>query len=371
VVVVGAGPAGCVTALLLARLGAHVALIADPSSAAGRPLVGEVVPPAARPAFERLGLGTVLDDAAHRPTAGMVPAWGPGEAAVIDQRGSPLGPAVQLDRRAFDGRLLAAAQRAGATVVERPRATWPSIVSTVGVPGGPAVIVDATGRVASLARAAGWSLARADRLVAIVGILERRPAGTGGIADDPWLRLAATPDGWWSSMVLPDGARVAAFHSDADLRATRVMADPGRWWATLTGMSGLGAVIDRGTWQPPAALHLVAADSRRASPPPLRAGAAGRVVPVGDAEMAFDPLSAFGILGAISSAEEALPAIAARMDGDAAAREATARREAARDHRWTRYRERLATAYADETRWRSAPFWARRRAPAPPAVRGM
>jgi flavin-dependent dehydrogenase len=84
---------------------------------------------------------------------------------------------------------------------------------------------------------------------------------------------------------------------------------------------------------------------------------------VGDAEMAFDPLSSFGILGAISSAEEALPVIAAHMDGTDAARAAIERREAARDHRWSRYRERLAAAYREETRWPASSFWARRRAP--------
>jgi hypothetical protein len=74
--------------------------------------------------------------------------------------------------------------------------------------------------------------------------------------------------------------------------------------------------------------------------------------------MAFDPLSSFGILGAISSAEEALSVIAAHMDRDAAVRIASERREIARTHRWERYRTRLAAAYADETRWPASPFWA-------------
>ena len=53
---VGAGPAGAVTALLLARWGARVALVQDAADGAARPVVGEVLPPAMRPALARLGL---------------------------------------------------------------------------------------------------------------------------------------------------------------------------------------------------------------------------------------------------------------------------------------------------------------------------
>jgi flavin-dependent dehydrogenase len=359
VVVAGAGPAGCVTALLLARLGARVALVTDPDGATARPIVGEVLPAAARPAFARLGLGEVLDDPVHRPSAGVISAWGPGEPAVLG--GTPaLGPGLRLDRRVLDAALLVVAHGAGATVVAMPRAAWPALAVLPGQAGGPQVVVDASGRAASVARAAGWTLERADRLVAIAGVLDPIDAVH---PDDPWLRVAADPDGWWSSMVLPSGRRVAAFHTDARLSAATTAAAPARWWTDLAGVPALDPIAAPGSWRPPAAVHIVAADSRRLRPPrpiPPASGPPTRVVPAGDAEMAFDPLSSFGILGAVSSSEEAVPVIAAHMDGDATARIASARREIARTHRWERYRARLAAAYAEETRWPDSPFWADR-----------
>jgi hypothetical protein len=162
-------------------------------------------------------------------------------------------------------------------------------------------------------------------------------------------------------MILPGGRRIAAFHTDAGSAAARACAHADGWGSAMRGVPSLATIVSPDAWAPPATLHILAADSRRRCPPP--SGPITRVVPVGDAEMAFDPLSSFGILGAVTSAEEALPVIASLMDGDMVARAAIGRREAAREHRWRRYRERLGSAYRDETRWPDAPFWAARHAP--------
>ena len=120
-------------------------------------------------------------------------------------------------------------------------------------------------------------------------------------------------------MVLPDGRRIAAFHADHDRLDPALRTDPGTWLARLQAAPVIGPVVRAEDQGAPERLRIVAAGSRR-----LRAVAPGGthakrarwpIVAAGDAEMAFDPLSSFGILGAISSAEEAVVVVSAMLDG--------------------------------------------------------
>ena len=168
-------------------------------------------------------------------------------------------------------------------------------------------------------------------------------------------------------MVLSDGRRIAALHTDADLHTVGPREDGSAWFARLLRTPLVGAAALVGDALPPLRVTVAAADSRRLVAGDVRAGRGSgpSVIAVGDPEMAFDPLSSLGILGAISSAEEGVGVIRAMLEGrggpdGAAAREAVDTRERARDARWSRYRERLAHMYAEEARWPDARFWSRR-----------
>jgi hypothetical protein len=245
--------------------------------------------------------------------------------------------------------------------VTLPRATWgrlaPRHEAGPRARGGPRCVIDAGGRSAPVARASGRITVRTDRLVAIVGTLD----GTSpAVAPDDRVLVSATRDGWWSTMLLPDGRRIAALHRDADQQAPPA-ASPSAWWAALLAVPLVGDAAAREGRAAPVALSTVAAGSQWLQEP---SGDLSAVVAAGDAEMAFDPLSSFGILGAISSAEEALPVVAERMGGIERGA-AWQTRELAREGRWSRYQARLAAAYAEERRWPDAPFWRRRHAPTP------
>ena len=80
-------------------------------------------------------------------------------------------------------------------------------------------------------------------------------------------------------------------------------------------------------------------------------------VAVGDAAIAFDPLSSQGIFNAMYTGMEAGRALDAALTGDCRALAAYAARI---DDIHRHYRRNLAAAYALETRWPGHPFWHRR-----------
>ena len=116
VVVVGAGPAGSATALLLTRRGHHVVIVDRARFPRPKPC-GEYLNPGAVEVLDRLGLGTVVG--ATGPTlSGMFIAGADG-TAVWAAFPSGRGKLVARDR--LDHALLKEAARAGAEIIEECR----------------------------------------------------------------------------------------------------------------------------------------------------------------------------------------------------------------------------------------------------------
>jgi len=78
---------------------------------------------------------------------------------------------------------------------------------------------------------------------------------------------------------------------------------------------------------------------------------------VGDAAIAFDPLSSQGLLCALDTGTRAGRAIDHALAGDAGPMADYAR---AVGEIYSAYRDGLATCYAAERRWLDRPFWRRR-----------
>ncbi len=117
VLVVGAGPAGSVTALLLARAGATVRMI-DRARFPRRKLCGDTINPGARAILGRLGLSSV--ERGGVPVAGWIVTGG-GVGVQGAYPPSVLG--LAMTREVLDVRLVEAAASAGAIVDEERLAT--------------------------------------------------------------------------------------------------------------------------------------------------------------------------------------------------------------------------------------------------------
>lgn len=355
--VVGGGPAGAAAAAAARAEGLDVELI--DASARGDLRPGESLPPGTEPLLVELfgALGFRRDQ--HRPAYGNRSAWGGAELDANEFMFNPLGPGWHVDRRALDASLREAVLAQGVRVSAGTRVTKPSwqrdhwevALEAARPPVRAHVIVDATGRAARIARSQGARRRRVDRLVAAYWQLEASDS-----RGDSTTLVEAVADGWWYTTPVPDGRRVVAFLTDADLLPPRDARTAGAW-------------RERVALAPHVRQALIDADSPLHASPRITDAAVAHLdrvagdgwVATGDAAVAFDPLSSQGIVTALMMGHAAGRAVAGaltRSDTEPLAQYGAQYASLLEAHlnQRTEY-------YTVERRWAQAPFWQRRRNP--------
>lgn len=356
VLVAGGGPAGAAAALVLARHGLPVRLLV-PETPTAPP--GESLPPAARPLLRDLGVLAQLQAGGHLQAVGTRSAWGSPQAAMQDHLFDPNGHGWLLDRQRFDADLRGAAAAAGVVLepgaqlrqARRDGSEWTVQLVGAGTASQElraAWLVDATGRRARLARAVGARRQREDGLVAFHA---RYRCLQPGADPDACTTVEAVADGWWYSVRVPGGVRVVAFLSDGD--------HPQR--QALRRRNGFQQAVERTRLiRDCLQQHVLEAEPRLidAAGAALQPPAGDGWTAVGDAALAFDPLSSQGLLTALYTGLRGAEQLIAALDGrgDAARERYNQRLQAIRQA----YRLHRQEAYARERRWPQSPFWARR-----------
>ena len=360
VAVAGGGPAGAATALILAKSGWRVLLADMSDTEAFR--VGEGFAPVGHSLLRDLGvLERFLADQ-HRTSYGTVSAWGSDELQASDFIFNLQGRGYQLDRARFDAMLRHAALEAGVKVHEGMRLE-PILDEVKSGKIGFCLrsdkpsreehfesqwLVDATGRPASLARGFGAKRIAQDRQLAFWTLLDSTKIGDC----DGRTLVESRPDGWWYSVLLPSGKRLAAFLTDADLADRPALLCSNKFRDKLDETIHLRQLcMDRGyvVSQKPRG-----ADASSARLNPL-VGPSWLVV--GDAAISFDPLSSQGILNALHTGIRAGKALDAAMRGNISALAEYAEHL---EKIYATYLGNRSTYYAYERRWLDKQFWARR-----------
>ncbi len=353
VLVVGGGPAGCATAIALARQGRQVLLVERSRCDGVR--IGETLPPRARPLLAALGLPAKLLDETHLAAPGIVSAWGSAEPYCNDFIVNPHGSGWHLDRPRFDRML--ASQAADCRVDVRGETTITTLkadgdcwrVAVHGPRGDETVacrfVVDATGRHASPLKRRAGRRAVHDRLI---GIAAFAPAEY----TDRRTLIEATSEGWWYSTLLPDARQVVVHMTDADSIAGKrgELADGLRRRLHDAPLTRERCGDLRGVADVKPFAAMTSAYERAHGQNWLL---------VGDAAMTWDPLSGQGICKALESGMHAARAVDRALEGDPA--------ELAAYGAWTRarfgeYMAGRARYYRAEQRWPDSPFWRRRHA---------
>jgi flavin-dependent dehydrogenase len=368
VLILGAGPAGSALAIALKRAGVgDVLLIDQPSRKSLR--IGEAAAPGLGALLRRLGLDDRLEARGHRPCYGNRSLWGRAEASVEDFISRTKGPGWHLDRAAFDSWLREEAMKAGVKILPaarlesaaREKERWRADIRTSEGPSvfQPRWIVDSTGRPAAFARRSGARLRRFDRLIGLAMLAT--PSEGAGFAG--YSLIEAAEFGWWYAARLPGGRAIVALMTDGDIaRSAGLPSAAGfrRAWAGSSEISRFAAPPDDGP--DPAAFAAGTQFIDRAIAPGWLA--------LGDALMAFDPLCAAGITGALEDALAAADTIVPLLQetNETAARglrDDYARRA---DRGLRRYMAEHRAVYSAEGRWPESGFWARRQTARPASI---
>jgi flavin-dependent dehydrogenase len=357
VLICGAGPAGAVAALVLARVGVRVRLI-DRAKFPREKLCGDTLNPGALAVLDRLGIRAVAD--AGVPVAGMIVTGETGVRVVGRYGNGVCGRTLQ--RTTFDAGLLGVVAAAGVEIEEGVLVRSPvhdgARVTGVLVAGRDGrslrlhapLTIAADGARSRLARALG--LARhpsSPRRWAVGGYFERvegmSELGEMHIRDGRYIGVAPLPGGLTNACVVTADLRALA-------RPEELLEDTLRTDPSLAGRFASARRVTR-----PQCLGPLAVESSASGLPGL--------LLAGDAAGFIDPMTGDGLRFALRGAElAALEAVRALEDGDldAHVRLAAARqREFAAKWRFNRALRSLVSsplairAAAVSARW--APQW--------------
>jgi flavin-dependent dehydrogenase len=353
-IIVGGGPAGCAAAIRLARSGRNVVILEQ--SRYERQRIGELLPPGAKQHLHRLGAYATIRSYILSP--GIVSIWGSTAPTANDFIFNPYGDGWHLDRRQFDQSLVDLARDCGAAVhngirrftfVENTDGTWnvEAQAESSAFQFRATFLVDATGRKRRISRRLGARPLGYDRQVAVIADVVL-PTDS---QIDRRLWLEAETNGWWYSAALPNHRMVVVYITDGDLlpHGIKSLNDIRLWldrvpYTKLRLPSGCALIGHR----------MVSAQSYL-----MDRVAGNNWIAIGDAAMAWDPLSGQGITKALESGVHAADAV---LEAEGRDRSALASYADWITTQFERYRSECANLYRVETRWSSSPFWQRRHA---------
>jgi flavin-dependent dehydrogenase len=352
VVILGAGPAGCACAIHLRNKGFSVLLLERKDSEIHA--IGETLLPDAIPQLHRLGIwdGFLADK--HLPSPGILSLWNTNLPQQNDFLTNPHGHGWHLDRRKFNLRLRQTAMKKGASF-ENPVRLQHFRLDTNGIwwmqySRGKEVlsvraqfVVDGTGRSAWFARQQGAVRVAIDRLIAIIGVGKPRSD------KDHRTYLEAVESGWWYGALIPNAQVVMTLMTDWDIVPRNRKALELYWRTSLEQTSIISRFLQQNTDL--SSLRVVAAGSSSSRP-----SSGHRWLAIGDAAIAFDPLSSLGIYKAFESAEVAVEQIESELVEGLGKTIYEPWLKSEETAYWDNYR-----FYYQQDRWPDSVFWNRRR----------
>lgn len=371
VVILGAGPAGAITALKLKKSYPRltVALIEAYDYQSVRP--GEILADEALPILQQLDM---LDSFMGNKNAPILRKTGEAKKSEIApntfsglKTGLNTNNGWHLDRSRFDGLLAGYAAASGASFIRaamtgvrlKADGKWEieahSATAQYSVTA--SFVVDATGRNARFASEIGVAQLTYDSMIGIVRIINPEDIDTQAELE---ALIEPFEHGWWYSTLTSNKQLAIVAMTDADLGKRLKLTYAKEW---LEHLSASPRTYERlSNIKVEGDLSVRAANTRS-----LYSYYGNNWLAVGDAATSLDSLSREGILHALRFGNLAGDAIAGHFQGN---------QSSLKDYAalvQTEFDESLnlrAEIYRSETRWKDAQFWTRRQTlPTPPDMR--
>ncbi len=351
ILVVGGGPAGVSAAIASARTGARVTLFERARRQYVKP--GEILEPTIKYPLRELGLWDRFQELGSLPVAGNLSIWDDAEPVEACGMLNPHGHGHLVDRGRMESWLIEEARRAGVRVLtgeRRIEARDPPSRVVAWLEGGrrvearPALVIEATGRARVVI--GDGRRRRIDSLIALLAYVADDPRQ----ARDQRIYIEAMQDGWWYSAPLPGNATVFALLTDADLV-------PGGAESREAFFRSRFAATRITRERRPSIPHTCRLRTHPANSARRTAISGSWWVAIGDAAATYDPLSGFGVTGALTKGT----ALARLIANSPTLSDAISAYEAAEEAAYSDYLHDRRRTYARVARWSKDPFWTRRR----------
>ena len=353
VVILGGGPAGASASISLLKKGYSVALIEKSDYSENR--IGETIQPQISTLLNHLEITNEIFHQ-HLPSNAIQSVWG---APALKENNffiSPFSHGWHLNRLKFDKQLIDHAEKTGVTLFTH------SLIKTITQPDSgnwcirflnqnhiqtidARFIIDATGRSSLLVKNQGGMRKNIDHLIGLVTIQETNCE----CKQTNFTLIESVKTGWWYSADIPGNKTVVAYMTDADLYK-KESCKKEDFFNRL--FSKTKYTKEKSSGSKPGNIGMHAANSY------LMSKTHGKNwIAIGDAAMAYDPLSSQGIYKAIKSGISSAKLINEHFNGNSFA---LANYSNSLNAAFEKYLQQRKLYYGDEKRWPGALFWKRR-----------
>ncbi|WP_130733716.1 NAD(P)/FAD-dependent oxidoreductase [Flavobacterium sp. J27] len=360
VIIIGAGVAGCATALALKKVnkGLTIAIMERSTSSENVLKIGETLPPQASKQLQNLGVWEAFLQCNFSLSYGTSSFWGSPEVYTNEYIFSPYGYGWNLDRNAFDQFMIGQAKEKGIVFYWnascsnslRQNNHWTLQCEhyrdklTLNA----SFVVDASGKKAAFSILQGSQKIKEDKQVGVYRFYDMKPANSSKIKQG--IVVETDINGWWYSATLPNQKLVLGYMTDSDLAIDLKMKSEINFEAQLMQCNSTANRV--ANLSPKMAPFLVAAQTQY-----LDSSVGEGWLAVGDAASSYDPISSLGIYKALVMSQWASFAIVDYLNNEAIGLK---KYNTLVKHDFQMYREKRKTFYLQEKRFSDAVFWKRR-----------
>jgi len=355
VLIAGAGPAGCATAIILQQQKLRVGLIDITSP--NKPKVGESLLPAVHRLLKRLGITSIpqlMAEADYKPCLGNTSAWGSDRWTHRANFSNPEGNGWHVNRPKFDEALRQKAKAIGVTFIESRVVNVRQKKSHYFIQLSPnhffntqsltaKWIVDATGRASKISRLLQLKKQVFSQQMAAIGWFENLDL------NDFTTKIKSVKNGWWYTAALPHKKRVIVFHGLLN-QVTHFVHQPASFITAFNKTAVLPYPIDMGQLT-----TTLKAEKANVEKLPLKFPK--NFFAVGDAVFSFDPLASQGVFFALYSGIKAAEAILNSLQTPEKKEDLTTHYYQQIDAIFQHNQKTRKYFYHSETRFKSMAYW--------------